>query len=117
VGPVQSPPPDPAPAPITTLTVQDRPGDNGGIVMIDWTGYEPPGDFAHYYVYAKRWDFSDVSGMYRIFVIDDPAQTSKACATGSDEWDYWFAVTCADTDGNENTVVQTVGPVHSEAGP
>jgi hypothetical protein len=83
------------------------------LVMVDWAGYVPPGDFAYYRVFRATYPFSNVAGMYSVNTLTDPAQQSAGIGTYSDDEDYWFAVTCRDTDGNENTHVQAFGPVRS----
>jgi len=115
VGPVQSVD-NGAPAPVTTLTVVDVPGDAGRRVLANWFGYVPPPDFDHYRIYRALFAFSDVAGMLPIATNDDPAKTYRVLATGGDDIDYWYAVTCVDTDGNENTSVTAFGPVHSSPG-
>ena len=113
-GPVQSVddtaiPPDA----VTALSVQDTPDDDGGSIDLDWTGYTPPDDFSNYRVYRATSSFDDVSDLTPIATIDDASQTTYSDATTTDGTDYYYAVTCVDTDGNENTSVTCAGPVQS----
>jgi len=102
-----------APTPIAALTAADTPGDAGGSIRLDWTGYNPPADFDHYNVYRSTSSFSDVSDLTLIATVDDASQTTYTDATTTDGTDYYYAVTCVDTDGKENTAVASAGPVQS----
>ncbi len=113
VGPVQSLDKDAAPDPIAALTAEDTPGDSGGSIDLDWSGYSAPADSDHYNIYRSTSSFSDVSEMEPIATVDDASQTTYSDATTTDGTDYYYAVTCVDTDGKENKSVTSVGPVQS----
>jgi hypothetical protein len=108
---VDQPPDTEAPAAVAGLVPAD-PFDLGGVVRLDWTGYAPPSDFAHYSVYRDTERFSDVGGM-------TPIATDLLVA-GATIWDdttaenrqsYYYAVTAVDLSGNERTDVESKGPI------
>ncbi|MBC7288098.1 MAG: S8 family serine peptidase, partial [Armatimonadetes bacterium] len=112
VGPV-SPADDLAPPPVTPLHVYDRPSDQGGAIILDWTDYQPPADFKEYRIYRDRWYFTQVGSRQPIAVIPDPATKRYVDAELTDFTDYYYAVTCADQAGNEERNVTPAGPVQS----
>jgi hypothetical protein len=106
------------PAPITTLTVQDRPADTGGAIELDWSGYVPPADLAQYRIYRGRDPISTVARLKPVGSVAKPDETTDA-PTGyidtrvTDGLDYYYAVTAVDADGGEQESVTGVGPVQS----
>ncbi len=101
------------PPPVTTLTAQDHPNDDGGAIDLDWWGYSAPSNFDHYNIYRSSASFTDVSGMTPIGTVASASQTTYTDASTADGTDYYYAVTCVDTVGNENRWVTCVGPVQS----
>ncbi len=101
------------PPPVTALAAQDHPDDNGGAIDLDWTGYSAPSNFDHYNIYRSSASFTDVSGMTPIGTVASASQTTYTDASTADGTDYYYAVTCVDTVGNENRWVTCVGPVQS----
>ncbi len=108
---VDQPPDTDAPAAIDNLTLAD-PFDLGGIVLLDWAGYSPPGDFAHYSVYRDTEPFVDVAGMTPIATdLLESGSTDWADVTAANRQDYYYAMTAVDLSGNERTAVSSRGPV------
>jgi len=112
VGPVQSIN-NLSPLPVTTLTAQDTPNDNGGSIDLDWSGYTPPADAASYNVYRSTSSFTNVGAMTPIQTIGNPATQTYTDNTTTDLTDYHYAITCVDVAGNEDPNVTSVGPVQS----
>ncbi len=101
---------DLAPPQVTTLVVTDTPGDLGGSLDLNWTGYVPSADLAKFNIYRATGSFSDISGMTPLATlmgstarryIDEEVQRGTR---------YWYAVTGVDKSGNENPSVVAVGP-------
>jgi len=100
-----------APAAVDNLVPAD-PFDIGGEILLDWTGYSAPSDFARYSVYRDMVPFSEVSGMTPIATdLLEGAETSWTDATVENGQAYYYAVTATDFAGNEDTVVRSRGPV------
>ncbi len=109
-----SAPPDTTPPdPVAGLTATDHADDNGGAIDVDWSGYDAPPDFKEYSVYRKTEAFTNVSGMTPIATVTNPAVTQHTDATTTDGTNYYYAITCVDAAGNENTSVTTTGPTQS----
>jgi len=111
VGPVQSRN-DRPPAPVTSLSAADRPGDSGGAIVLTWT-YAPPADFREFRVYRQGYNFTNVAGRVPVAVITKAAARTYTDTSVSDGVDYYYALTAVDTEGNENKNVSAVGPVQS----
>ncbi len=100
-----------APDPIGTLMAAD-PFDLGGLVELDWTGYVAPGDFAYYKVYRETTPFADVSGLTPIVSwLLAPDGTTLDDVTVSNAEPYYYAVMAGDLWGNEDVLVDCVGPI------
>jgi len=112
-GPVQSVNNLAPPAKITTLTVADHPGDDGGKIDLDWTGYTPPPDFDHYNIYRALAAFANVGGMVPIDTVSVAGQMTFTDPTTTDGTNYWYAVTCVNGLALEDPVVNAAGPVTS----
>jgi subtilisin family serine protease len=112
VGPVQSYD-DQAPAQVTTLTAADHPGDSGGAIDLDWTGYVAAADVAGFRIYRSDRVFSSVSGKTPYSSLTDPAARTFTDLSTVDGADYYYAVTAYDTTGNERKEVVAAGPVQS----
>ncbi len=113
VGPASSADDSPPP-PITTLTAQDRPGDTGGAIDLDWFGYTAPTDFLEYRVYRDQYSFNAVGSRTPILSpISGPTLTHVSDTTTVDYTDYYYAVVAVDHAGNIYPVLTCVGPVHS----
>jgi hypothetical protein len=111
-GPATSRDDSPPPA-VTTLTAVDRPGDLGGAIDLAWFGYAPPADFHEYRIYRDNWFFDTLGSRTPIAHITDPSLTQYIDTSTVDGTDYYYAVTCVDTSGNEYGAVIVAGPVHS----
>ncbi|MFH1688870.1 MAG: C25 family cysteine peptidase [Candidatus Eisenbacteria bacterium] len=107
---VDQPPDTDAPIAIDNMTPAD-PFDLGGVVLLNWEGYSPPADFAHYRVYRDTERFWDVAGMTPIATVLDAGSTDWADVTAENRRDYYYAVTAVDLSGNERTDVSSEGPV------
>jgi hypothetical protein len=108
---VDQPPDTDAPAAVAGLVPAD-PFDLGGVVRLDWTGYAPPSDFAHYSVYRDTERFSDVGGMTPVATDLLVAGTTVwDDTTAENRQDYYYAVTAVDLSGNERTDVESKGPI------
>jgi subtilisin family serine protease len=114
VGPVRSFD-DNAPTRVETLTVQDRPADTGGVLLLDWSGYVAPSDLAYFRIYRDTRSFSSVSGRTPLATLNNPSARTYTDSTTVDGADYYYAVTGVDTLGNERKDVITAGPVQSYA--
>ncbi len=100
-----------APDPIGTLIAAD-PFDLGGLVELDWTGYVAPSDFAYYKVYRESTPFADVSGLTPIASgLLVPDGTTLDDTTVSNAEPYYYAVMAGDLWGNEDSLVDCVGPI------
>jgi len=111
VGPVQSRDDCPPPS-ITTLSATDRPDDDGGAIVLTWY-YQAPSDFSAYRIYRRTRDFNRVAELTPIVTIDEVATNTYIDSAITDGVDYYYAITAVDLVGNEETVVQTAGPVQS----
>ncbi|MCK4510504.1 hypothetical protein KAW64_02145, partial [bacterium] len=108
---VDQPPDTDAPAAVDNLIPAD-PFDVGGVILLDWTGYAPPPDFAHYRIYRDTERFSDVTGMTPIAEnLLDVATTDWADITAENKQHYYYALTAVDLSGNERTEVWSKGPI------
>jgi len=101
------------PPPVTTLTAQDTPNDQGGSITLAWAGYDPPADFASFRLYRATAAFTSVSGMSPLATLADREARGYVDNTTVDGTDYWYAVTAVDTSGNEDKSVSPTGPVQS----
>ncbi|MCD6351165.1 MAG: S8 family serine peptidase, partial [Armatimonadetes bacterium] len=101
------------PPPITTLTAQDVPGDQGGSIELDWGDYSPPTDCVGYRIYRDQFPFDSVGGRQPIAEINDPQIQEYLDPATVDYTDYYYAVTAIDAADNEDPNVQTAGPVQS----
>ncbi len=100
-----------APDPVGTLMAAD-PFDLGGLVELDWTGYAVPGDFAYYKVYREPTPFTDVSGLTPIASwLLAPDGTTLDDTTVSNAEPYYYAVVAGDLWGNEDHLVDCIGPI------
>lgn len=104
---------DSPPPPVTTLTAEDRPLDEGGAIELDWIGYEGSPDLVEFRIYRATRTFSSVIGRQPIAVIPDPSARTFTDETSIDGADYFYAVTGVDANGNEHAQVLCVGPVQS----
>jgi hypothetical protein len=108
---VDEPADDEPPAAVSGLTPAD-PFDTGGVVLLDWTGYAAPADFSHYRVYRATDSFDDVSSMTPLATdLLDGSITEWTDTTVENRQDYYYAVTAVDMSGNEDTAVDSRGPI------
>ena len=108
---VDQPPDTDAPAAVDNLTPAD-PFDLGGVILLNWTGYAPPSDFAHYRIYRETERFSDVTGMTPVAAnLLDPATTDWADLTVENGQSYYYAITAVDLSSNERVEVWSKGPI------
>ncbi len=108
---LDQPPDTDAPAAVDNLTPAD-PFDLGGVILLDWTGYAAPSDFAYYRIYRDTERFSDVTGMTPIAEnLLDAATTDWADLTAENMQSYYYAVTAVDLSGNERAEVWSKGPI------
>ncbi|MFH1866172.1 MAG: C25 family cysteine peptidase, partial [Candidatus Eisenbacteria bacterium] len=108
---VDQPPDTDAPASVDNLIPVD-PFDLGGVVLLGWSGYAPPSDFANYRVYRDTERFWDVAGMTPIATdLLDVTTTEWPDETAENNQDYYYAITAADLSGNERTDVSSRGPI------
>ncbi|MGM0492784.1 MAG: S8 family serine peptidase [Armatimonadota bacterium] len=103
---------DLAPEPIDTLVAADTQADEGGAITLSWRGYEPPGDLEVYRIYRATADIQDVAELEPLTVRDgdEPMYYIDRDAV-EDGVEYWYAVTGVDDHDNEETEVQSAGPV------
>ncbi|MCK4409630.1 MAG: hypothetical protein KAW67_06065, partial [Candidatus Eisenbacteria sp.] len=93
---VDQPPDTDAPAAVDNLVPSD-PFDVGGVILLDWTGYTPPTDFAHYRAYRDTESFWDVTGMTPIATnLLNAATTDWADVTAENKQQYYYAITAVD---------------------
>ncbi len=104
---------DSKPDAITSPAVADRPDDDGGAVVVDWSGYVAPEDFASYRVYRSVRDFTSTSALSPVTTISKAATQTFVDQTTIDGVDYYYAVGVRDTAGNEDRAIRAVGPVQS----
>lgn len=104
---------DSKPDAIAALSAEDRPEDDGGVVVIAWQGYAPPEDFASYRVYRSIRDFTSTGGLTPIATVAEAATQTYADETTIDGVDYYYAVGVRDSAGNEDRAVRATGPVQS----
>ncbi len=101
------------PADIETLTAAD-PFDLGSEIMLDWTGYGAPSDFASYRLYRATESFSDVSGRTPVAAgLLSAGETMWNDTTVDDLQPYYYAVVAVDLWGNVDETVTAVGPIAS----
>lgn len=112
VGPVRASDNLPPPT-VTTLTAADVPGDNGGAIELQWTGYAWPADCTGYRIYRDGYPFDAIGAREPLAAIPVPSLQSYVDTSVVDFVDYYYAVTAVDATGNENKNVQAVGPVQS----
>lgn len=103
-----------------TVTANDTAGDDGGSISLSWASYAQPGDFASYRIYRATTNFSrvDATGVVLLATVTSAGQkTYQDRGTIAnpivDNTDYWYAVTCVDTSGNELKVVTAAGPARA----
>jgi subtilisin family serine protease len=101
------------PPQVTTLVAVDNPNDSGGAILLTWTGYVAPSDFASYKVYRSTSAFNTVATMTAIATITNAGTQTYLDSTTTDGTDYYYAVTAVDTAGNVNNSVVDAGPVQS----
>ncbi len=106
---------DSAPPVPEGVHVQDRPGDNGGAILVGWNPYTAPADFSHFAIYRRSRNFVNVWGLTPIAEISDPGVVLFTDDTTTDGADYYYAVTTVDAFGNENKTIGGLGPVQSYA--
>lgn len=104
---------DSKPDAVSSLTVVDRPDDDGGAVVVDWSGYVAPEDFASYRVYRSVRDFTSTSALTPVATITNVATQTFVDQTTIDGVDYYYAVGVRDTASNENRAIRATGPVQS----
>jgi subtilisin family serine protease len=106
---------DSVPEPIDDLSALDRPNDEGGAITLEWSGYNPPPDFASYRIYRSNRDFSSTTGATLVQTISTALTTNWMDSTTQDGVDYYYAVGVRDSAGNEETNIRATGPVQSYA--
>ena len=104
---------DGAPPVVEKLPVVDRPDDDGGAIVLDWSDYTPPGDFAAYRIYRHSRRFTSTAGVGVLVTITNPATKRWVDETVRDGVDYYYAVGVRDVAANEERAVRSVGPVQS----
>jgi len=104
---------DAAPPAIDDLAVQDRANDDGGAIVLDWSGYTPPADFGSYRIYRSERNFSSTLGLTVIKTITNPSTKTWTDSTTQDGVDFYYAVGVRDTAANEQRNLPAVGPVQS----
>ncbi len=104
---------DVPPDPVANVTTIDTPNDDGGSISVQWQDYDGPDDFAEFRIYRGTANFTDVSGMIPIGTLTRVTQDTYADTTTQDGIDYWYAVTAADDEDNENPTVAAAGPAVS----
>jgi hypothetical protein len=110
---VNEPPDTSAPPAVTTLVTAD-PFDMGGVLELDWAGYESPEDFACFRIYRETHPFGDVSSLTPVVTgILSPTSTHWTDDTVENGVSYYYAVTAVDLSANENETVMARGPVAS----
>lgn len=111
-GPVTSrddlPPPK-----VLTLVVRDHPGDNGGAMDLDWTGYEGSSDLVAFAIYRHTRPFRSILGLTPLTILSDPDARTYTDSTTQDGVDYYYAVVGVDAHGNKEWDVTATGPVQS----
>jgi hypothetical protein len=100
-----------APGPVEALTLAD-PFDLGGEVLLDWSGYTPPADFAQYRIYRDTAPFEGVAGMDPIATnllgADARSWTDTTVENGQS---YYYAITAVDLAANEGAAARSSGPI------
>lgn len=101
--------------PAVDFTAEDQQGDEGGCIVVRWSGFVAPNDFREFRIYRSEDDFSSVLGMVPLARVSDRTATSYMDRSVEDNTDYYYAVTAVDNEfvANEQTQVDAVGPVRS----
>ncbi|MFH1850682.1 MAG: S8 family serine peptidase [archaeon] len=107
--------PDSTPPPLTA-NVTVRPIAGEAALRISWAE-TAAGDFSEYRVYHDTEPFADVQGMSPVHTIDDRGLLHYVHDGLMPEHTYYYAVTAADTSGNENKMVPAVSGTVADATP
>ncbi|MEN6303611.1 MAG: S8 family serine peptidase [Armatimonadia bacterium] len=112
VGPAQSLNDSP-PATVAGLGVSDRPDDSGGAIVLTWSAYTAPADFASFRVYRSTTAFESVASLTPIATITSSSTVEYVDTAVTDGVSYYYAIGVRDTLGNENRSLTGIGPVQS----
>ncbi|MEN6545421.1 MAG: S8 family serine peptidase, partial [Armatimonadia bacterium] len=101
--------------PAVNFTAEDKQGDEGGCIVLRWSGFVAPDDFKEFRIYRSEEDFSSVLDMEPLARVSDRTATSYQDRSVEDNTDYYYAVTAVDNElvSNEQTQVDAVGPVRA----
>jgi fibronectin type 3 domain-containing protein len=103
------------PEPVKGLTAQDKPDDEGYIVILSWEPTDEP-DFDHYNVYRETKRITLTKGLIPILSgLTLRQMTWVEVPVPANNTDYYFAVTVVDKAGNESLVRDGswLGPVQA----
>jgi len=103
------------PEPIEGLTAQDKPDDEGYVIILSWQPSKET-DFDHYNVYRETKRISITRGLIPVLSnLTLPQMTTAEVPVPANNTDYYFAVTVVDKAGNESLIRDGswVGPVQA----
>jgi len=97
------------PSSVRNLAIRDRPDDEGGAVILEWSANSEP-DLHHYNVYFSETELSTVKGLQPVDALDKTDEDDMSfILTGlANNLYYYFAVTAVDGEGNEFQTVEDV---------
>ncbi len=104
------------PMPVTILSADDTPKDDGGSISIRWMS-SLEADFDRYNIYVANRSFNSVEDMTPTLTEHNiTTQTALIVSMGNDPLvdlteEYWIAITAVDVRGNEEKSVEPFGPV------
>ena len=103
------------PEPIEGLTAQDKPDDEGYVMILSWRPSREA-DFDHYNIYRETKRISITKGLIPVLSnLTLPQMTKAEVPVPANNTDYYFAVTAVDKAGNESLIRDGswVGPVQA----
>ncbi|RKY00783.1 hypothetical protein DRP77_10835, partial [Candidatus Poribacteria bacterium] len=104
------------PEPVVKVSAEDRPDDQGGVIVVMWDTPSTAEDFDHYNIYVSREPISSIEGLEPIAQVTEREAYSAEVRVETNV-DYFVAVTAVDRNGNESDLDplgnSTFGPVRA----